>query len=62
MTDLIAVYQLSIKDLSRVYVVNIRSGRASSILCGQVQIALTNTLADPAAPPGAGPGNTYACV
>jgi hypothetical protein len=59
------VYQLSIKDLSRVYVVNIRSGEASLIPRGQVQIALTNTLAalaDPAAPPGADNGNTFAYV
>jgi hypothetical protein len=54
------VYQLSIKDLSRVYVVNIRSGKASLIPRGQAQIALINTLA--VAPPGAGNGNTYAYV
>ena len=52
--------QLSIKDLSRVYVVNIRSGKASLIPRGKAQIALINTIADPVAPPGAGNGNTCA--
>jgi hypothetical protein len=56
------VYQLSIKDLSRVFVVNIRSGKASLIPRDQAQIALINTLADPVAPPGAGNGNTHAYV
>jgi hypothetical protein len=56
------VYQLSIKDLSRVYVVNIRSGKDSLIPRGQAQIALINTLTDPVAPPGAGNGNTYTYV
>jgi len=55
-------YQLSIKDLSRVYVVNIRSGKASLIPRGQAQIAAINTLADPVVPPGACEGNTYAYV
>ena len=45
------MYQLSIKDLSRVYVVNIRSGKASLIPHGQAQIAAINTLADPVSPP-----------
>ena len=55
--------QLSIKDLSRVYVVNIRSlCKASLIPRGQAQIALINTIADPVAPPGAGNGNTCAYV
>ena len=52
------MYQLSIKDLSRVYVV--RSGKASLIPRGQAQIALINTLADPVAPPGN--GNIFAYV
>jgi hypothetical protein len=56
------VNQLSVKDLSRVYIVNIRSGMASLIPRGQAQIALINTLADPVAPPGAGNGNTFAYV
>jgi hypothetical protein len=56
------VYQLSIKALSRVYVVNIRSDKVSLIPRGQAQIAAINTLADPLAPPGAGNGNTYAYV
>jgi len=61
-TDLIAVYQLSIKDLSRVYVVNTRSGKASLIPRGQAQIASINALAAPVAPPGTCKGNTYAYV
>ena len=52
--------QLSITDLSRVYVVNIRSGKDSLIPRGQVQIASIRALADPVAPPGACEGNTYA--
>lgn len=56
------MYQLSIKDLSRVYIVNIRSGKISLIPRGQAQIAAINTLADPVVPPGAGNGNTYAYV
>ena len=56
------MYQLSIKDLSRVCVVSIRSGKASLIPRGQAQIALVNTIADPVAPPGAGNGITCAYV
>ena len=56
------MYQLNIKVLSRVYVVNIRSGKDSLIPCGQAQIATINTIANPVAPPGAGNGNTHAYV
>lgn len=56
------MYQLSIEDLSRVDVVNIRSGRASLIPRGQAQIAAINTLVDPVVPPGACEGNTCAYV
>lgn len=41
---------LSIKDLSRVYDVNIRSGKASLIPRGQAAINAINTIADPVAP------------
>ena len=55
------MYQLSIKVLSRVFVLNIRSGK-DSLICGQAQIATINTIANPVAPPGAGNGNTHAYV
>lgn len=41
---------------------NIRPGKDSLIPCGQAQIDLINTIADPVAPPGASNGNTYANV